>query len=338
MIKRKDFLFLFDVTDGNPNGDPDAGNQPRIDPITGHGLVSDACTKRKIRNRVQIAKGEQDGYAIYVAEGAILNHTHEEAYQRLGLQVPVKPSKPKGKGKVKKDETPTLTREQVKQLREDARRVETEMCRRYFDVRTFGAVMATDIDAGEAKGPVQITFARSIDPIAPLEHSITRLAVTTETESIKQRGGNRTMGRKYTVPYALYLGRGFLNPHFAGLTGFSDDDEAVFWDAMRNMFEDDRSAARGFMSLRKLVIFTHECPLGNAPAHQLFDRVRVARKNPGKEATGYSDYDIEIDVDKLPAGVAVEIWPEELAKKTKPSEEGAEVDAVPDESLEEVLA
>jgi CRISPR-associated protein Csd2 len=296
-MERKDFLFLFDVSDGNPNGDPDAGNMPRIDASTNQGIITDVALKRKIRNRVQIAKGTVDGYAIYVSEGAILNAKHTEAYERLKLPVP---GKKNGADKGSKDI------EEAKGNKANVALARAEMCKTYFDIRTFGAVMGTDINCGQVRGPIQITFSRSVDPIVQAEHCITRMAVTTEEESKKQAGGNRTMGRKYTVPYGLYVGRGFLNAHFAEQTGFNEADESVFWDAFTNMFEDDRSSARGMMALRKLVIFEHDNPLGNAQAHKLFDRVNVIRNN-GKEAMSYSDYTVNIDQDGLPKGVNVKV-------------------------------
>jgi CRISPR-associated protein Csd2 len=296
-MKRKDFLFLYDVCDGNPNGDPDAGNMPRIDPSTNQGIITDVALKRKIRNRVQIAKGTVDGYAIYVSEGAILNAKHTEAYERLKLPVPRKKT---GSEKGSKDI------EEAKGNKNNVALARAEMCKTYFDIRTFGAVMGTDIDCGQVRGPMQITFSRSVDPIVQAEHCITRMAVTTEEESRKQSGGNRTMGRKYTVPYGLYVGRGFLNVNFAEQTGFTEEDEAVFWDAFTNMFEDDRSSARGMMALRKLVIFEHDSPLGNAQAHKLFDRVTIVRNN-GKEAMSYNDYSVSVDQDGLPKGVNIDV-------------------------------
>lgn len=250
---RYDFVLLFDVKDGNPNGDPDAGNLPRIDPETGHGLVTDVCLKRKVRNYVQLDKGSAEGYDIFVKEKAILNNLIDEAHEQETVK-----SKEKG------------------EKTEAARQF---MCGKYFDVRTFGAVMSTGKNAGQVRGPLQLTFARSIDQIVPLEHSITRMAVATEAEAEKQQGDNRTMGRKFTVPYALYRCHGFVSAPLAAQTGFSEDDLELFWQALVNMFEHDRSAARGQMAARKLIIFKHDGKMGNAPAHQLFDMVKVAPAN-----------------------------------------------------------
>jgi len=247
---RYDFVLFFDVKDGNPNGDPDAGNLPRIDPETGHGLVTDVCLKRKVRNYVQLDKGATQSYDIFVKEKAILNSLIDEAHEQDAV-----------KTKEKGEKT------------EAARQF---MCGKYFDVRTFGAVMSTGKNAGQVRGPVQLTFARSVDQIVPLEHSITRMAVATEAEAERQQGDNRTMGRKFTVPYALYRCHGFVSAPLAAQTGFSEEDLELFWQALINMFEHDRSAARGQMSTRKLIVFKHDGKMGNAPAHQLFDMVKVA--------------------------------------------------------------
>lgn len=288
---RYDFAFFFDVKDGNPNGDPDAGNSPRIDPETGHGLVSDVCLKRKIRNYVCLARsngdGPQAGYDIYVKEGAILNQQHQRAYDAL----PLKDSSDRKPGK------------------NDANKVNAArqwMCQTFFDVRMFGAVMSTGVNCGQVRGPVQLTFSRSIDPIVALEQSITRMAVTTEEESKKQEGGNRTMGRKELVPYGLYLCHGFVSPHLATQTGFSDDDLNLLWDALEGMFDHDRSAARGEMVSRKLVVFEHESALGNAPAHSLFTRVSVARNDTTKPPRAFSDYTLEVNRDDLPPGITLD--------------------------------
>lgn len=280
---RYDFALLFDVQDGNPNGDPDAGNLPRIDPETGHGLVTDVCLKRKIRNFVQIAKGEDVGYDIYIKEKAILNQLHERAYTELKLDTSdTKEGKRKGKG------------DQVAQAQE-------WMCRNYFDIRTFGAVMSTGTNCGQVRGPVQLTFARSVAPVLPLEHSITRMAVTTEKEADAQQGDNRTMGRKNTIPYGLYLAHGFVSAHLAKQTGFGADDLELLWKALENMFEHDRSAARGLMATRGLYVFEHESHLGNAPAHALFERITVAP--PSGPARSFSDFQVHVDASGLPQGV-----------------------------------
>lgn len=280
MDKRYDFVFLFDVVDGNPNGDPDAGNLPRVDPETGHGLVTDVCLKRKIRNYVATVKNGEKGYNIYVVEKAILNNQHALAYKALKID----PKK-------------------AKQAERDKAR--DWMCQNFFDVRTFGAVMSTDVNCGQVRGPIQMAFARSIDPIVSLEHAVTRCAVTTEKEAEKQQGDNRTMGRKFTVPYALYRCHGFVNPFLADQTGFSEADLDLFWAALGQMFELDRSAARGQMTPRALVVFEHETKLGNAPAHKLFDLVKVTRKNAEKPARAFEDYEVAVDKKSGPEGVKI---------------------------------
>lgn len=289
---RYDFAFLFDVSDGNPNGDPDAGNAPRVDPETGHGLVSDVCLKRKIRNYICLAKVEaetghpEQGFDIYVKERAILNSQHRRAYEALGLD--------SEKGRKKEDKTGNI--DQARQW----------MCQTFFDVRMFGAVMTTDINAGQVRGPVQITFARSIDPIVSLEQSITRMAVTTQREADAQEGGNRTMGRKEIVPYGLYLAHGFVSPQLAGQTGFSTDDLALLWTALRGMFEVDRSAARGLMTAQGLWAFEHESPLGNAAARRLFDRIHIVRRDTIRPTRSFADYDVSVDLTGLPSGIQCE--------------------------------
>lgn len=298
--RRYDFVLLFDVTNGNPNGDPDAGNAPRVDPETGHGLVSDVCLKRKIRNFVTLVKGSaagepEKGYDIYVKERAILNQQHQRAYDALGLGGDGKSTRKKAKGEAgesRNDERP-----------EDAAR--RWMCEHFFDIRMFGAVMSTEVNAGQVRGPVQLTFSRSVDPIVSLEQAITRMAVTTEREAEKQEGGNRTMGRKELVPYGLYVAHGFVSPYLARQTGFSHGDLELLWKALEQMFEHDRSAARGEMTTRKLVVFEHESALGNAPAHRLFERLRVDRKDPSKPPRRYEDYEVTLDSDKLPQGIQV---------------------------------
>jgi CRISPR-associated protein Csd2 len=286
---RYDFVLLFDVTNGNPNGDPDAGNSPRIDPETGHGLVTDVCLKRKIRNYVCLAKtnpsnGEPEpGYDIYVKEKAVLNQQHQRAYTALKLD-------PESKGKEKAG--------QISEAR-------AWMCQTFFDIRMFGAVMSTDVNCGQVRGPVQLAFSRSLDPIVALEQSITRMAVTTEREAEQQEGGNRTMGRKEIVPYALYVNHGFISPHLAADTGFSEADLNLLWEALKMMFEHDHSAARGEMASRKLVVFEHESLLGNSPAHVLFDRIKITRKDATRPARAYSDYEVVLDKENLPAGITV---------------------------------
>jgi CRISPR-associated protein Csd2 len=276
---RYDFVYLFDVKDGNPNGDPDAGNLPRVDPETGHGLVTDVCLKRKVRNFVLACPPEGSGYDIFIKEKAILNTLIDEAHEQEEVKV-----KEKG-GKT-----------------EEARKF---MCKKYFDIRTFGAVMSTGKNAGQVRGPVQITFSRSIDPITTLEHSITRMAVATEAEAESQSGETRTMGRKFTVPYALYRCHGFISANLAEQTGFSEQDLALFWEALKNMFEHDRSAARGQMEGRKLIVFKHESKLGNGPAHQLLSRVKVAKKEASAPAREFADYAVTVDGSNLPSGVGL---------------------------------
>jgi CRISPR-associated protein Csd2 len=266
---RYDFVLLYDVKDGNPNGDPDADNQPRVDPETEHGLITDVCLKRKVRNYIQTAYAEEEGMEIYVRDGSILNVQHERA----------------GRDK----------------STEDAR---TWMCRNFFDIRTFGAVMSTgERNCGQVRGPIQMTFGRSIDPVIISGHTITRCAVTTEKEAAG-RDKNQTMGRKYTIPYALYRTHGFISPALAAKTGFSEDDLSKFWMSLANMFDTDRSAARGLMSTCKVIVFKHDSYLGNASASSLFNRVTVAQVNsPARE---FSDYIVTINSSDLPRGVTLQ--------------------------------
>ena len=274
---RIDFVYMFDVQDGNPNGDPDAGNLPRVDAETGMGLVTDVCLKRKVRNYVQVAKNLGDGYDIFIKEKAVLNTLIDKAHDDAEV-------------KSAKDKT------------EAARRF---MCKNYFDIRTFGAVMSTGKNAGQVRGPIQLTFARSVDPVETSEHSITRMAVATEKEADKQEGGNRTMGRKATVPYGLYVCHGFISANLARQTGFSEDDLALFWEALKNMFDTDRSAARGLMSAQKLIVFKHDSMLGNAPANKLFDLITVTKICDGAPRS-FKDYSVTIDRDNVPLGITVE--------------------------------
>jgi CRISPR-associated protein Csd2 len=287
MNNRYDFIYLFDVKDGNPNGDPDAGNLPRIDPETGHGLVTDVCLKRKVRNFIQMVKAEaQDkdadrnaqGFDVYVREKAILNNQHLRAYKSLDLD-------PK---KAKQEE-----RDQTREW----------MCKNFYDIRAFGAVMNLEINCGQVRGPIQFAFGRSIDPVVTSEHAVTRCAVATEKEAEKQSGDNRTMGRKFTVPYGLYMAHGFINPFLANQTGFGDEDLTLLWDALKNMFEHDRSAARGLMGAQKIIVFKHDSALGNAPANKLFDLVSVKRKEGVEVARSFSDY--EVTIAQPPAGVEI---------------------------------
>ncbi len=307
---RYDFVYLFDVRNGNPNGDPDAGNLPRLDPETNHGLVSDVSLKRKVRNYVELAKAGVEGHHIYVEEGAILNEKHRQAY---------KDARP-GDTKVEKDAKLNPKDDA------EAKQIRDFMCRNFFDVRTFGAVMSTGINAGQVRGPVQITFANSIEPILPQEISITRMAATNEAEKKKQAEGgeegnervdNRTMGRKYIVPYALYRAHGFISAKLAERTGFSDDDLGLLFEALCTMFEHDHSAARGEMATRRLIVFKHGNAMGNAPAHALFERISVGRNIDGDfrpidrnidnypPARAFSDYAVTIDRDNLPEGVEI---------------------------------
>lgn len=271
--KRYDFVFLFDVQDGNPNGDPDAGNLPRIDPETGMGLVTDVCLKRKVRNFVQMTQSGEH-HDIFIREKGILNNLIDEAHEQENV-----------KTKEKGDKT------------EAARQY---MCKRYYDIRTFGAVMTTGKNAGQVRGPVQLTFSRSIDPIITLEHSITRMAVTNEKDA-SETGDNRTMGRKFTVPYGLYRCHGFVSAHFAKQTGFSDQDLELFWQALINMFDHDHSAARGQMNARGLYVFEHGNSLGDAPADNLFKRIRVAKKEGTDIARSFDDYTVNVDGQELGA-------------------------------------
>lgn len=284
--KRYDFVLLFDVQDGNPNGDPDAGNLPRIDAETGMGLVTDVCLKRKVRNYAQIS-----GKDIFVKEKAILNNKIDEAYAELRIDLHDVPADPKDGKKRKKDG--------VAQGGEvDKGRV--FMCAKYYDIRTFGAVMSTGANAGQVRGPIQMTFARSVEPVVALEHSITRMAVATEAEAEKQSGDNRTMGRKYTVPYGLYRAHGFVSANLAHQTGFSEEDLNLFWAALLNMFEHDRSAARGLMSTRGLYVFEHSSALGNAPASHLFEQVVVKRSEDSEgPARSFIDYQVLVDESNL---------------------------------------
>lgn len=284
---RFDFVLFFDVKNGNPNGDPDAGNMPRIDPETGHGIVSDVCLKRKVRNYVDLVKGQdvdgpdvaegELGYKIYVQEGAVLNERNKKAYVHYDMK-PSEKKLPKGE--------------------QDRLKVTKFMCDNFFDIRSFGAVMTTGVNCGQVRGPIQMCFAESVDPVMPMEMSITRMAVTKEEAAEKER----TMGRKQYIPYGLYRVEGFVSASLAEKTGFSQEDLDLFFSALTNMFENDRSAARGLMSSRKLLVFKHESKLGNAPAHRLFEAVKVNRLIPAaQEARSFSDYTIEVG--DIPEGV-----------------------------------
>jgi CRISPR-associated protein Csd2 len=276
--KRHDFVLLFDVTDGNPNGDPDAGNLPRVDPETMHGLVTDVAIKRKVRDWVDITHGSKERYKIYVQnKGIALNTLHERAYTSMNL---------KSTG--------------AKQKAEDVEQVRGWMCENFYDIRTFGAVMTTNVNCGQVRGPVQLTFARSIDPIVPLDLAITRVAIT-------KAGEDKTteIGRKAVVPYALYKGYGFVTPHFAKQTGFSAEDLELFWTALQHAWELDRSASRGMLAFRGLYIFSHDNSLGNAPAHSLLERVKVATAEGVKAPRHITDYSVTVDDASNPDGVTL---------------------------------
>lgn len=342
--KRYDFVLFFDVQDGNPNGDPDAGNLPRIDAETGLGLVTDVCLKRKIRNYVQLTRIDEKPTRIYIKEKAVLGRAHWEAFKALDIplgeetraEVPqdvielieefdlpesmtleedddrimlvvaadadikeikqyLKEAKPSKALKAFFDKTINIVKAR-KPKAEETEKGRQWMCEQFYDIRTFGAVLSlkTAPNCGQVRGPVQLTFARSVEPIVSLEHSITRMAVATEAEAEKQSGDNRTMGRKFTIPYGLYRCHGFISANLASQTGFSKEDLALLWEALGNMFEHDRSAARGLMSTRALVIFEHSGPLGNKPAHELFSRVTVKRTTDSP-ARAFSDYQLLLD-------------------------------------------
>ncbi len=321
LTRRHEFVLFFDVTNGNPNGDPDAGNLPRLDPETNRGLVSDVCLKRKVRNFVELARDGEPGYRIYVTEGAILNEKHREAYKAVRAG----------------DETVAKAPKLSPKSDDEMARVRGWMCDNFFDIRTFGAVLSTGINAGQVRGPVQITFARSVEPVLPLEISITRMAATNEREKQQrdaaggddERTDNRTMGRKHIIPYGLYRAHGFVSAplasHSTKGTGFTEADLDLLWQALTTMFEHDRSAARGEMATRELIVFSHDSALGNAHADKLFDTVAAWRKLPdadaadaanlhaiGADAIGnwpparsFADYAITVDAAKVPAGVTV---------------------------------
>jgi len=277
---RYEFVLFFDVENGNPNGDPAAGNLPRLGPDTSRGLVTDVCLKRKVRNYVELAKGNAAPYEIYVREKAVLTAQQQRAHEALG---------------------------EVDKKADRTTQARAWMCRNFFDVRTFGAVMSLkEFNCGQVRGPVQLAFARSVDPVVPLDVSITRMAVATEREAAEQGGDNRTMGRKSIVPYGLYRAEGFISAHLAAQTGFCADDLELFWQALESMFEHDHSAARGKMASRALVVFEHESALGNAPAHKLFDLVTTARAtDPALPARTFEDYAITVNEAGAPAGVKV---------------------------------
>lgn len=302
MQNRYEFVFLFDVKDGNPNGDPDAGNLPRTDPETGHGLVTDVCLKRKIRNFVGLLKQEKPPFEIYVKEKAVLNRFHERAY----VEQKIEPKVAKGETGSKSD------KKKLPKSDEDARELTKWMCANFFDIRAFGAVMTTDVNCGQVRGPIQFSFGRSIDPIVILDHAVTRCAVTNERDLEKER----TIAHKFTVPYALYRVHGFINAHLAEQTGFdaNGEDLAIFLQALEQMFETDRSAAHGEMTARRLILFKHASKLGNAPAHRLLSRVQVQSlpsgigadsASGGKPPRGFEDYTVTVDRTNLPEGIII---------------------------------
>lgn len=281
---RYDFVILFDVENGNPNGDPDAGNMPRVDPETGLGLVTDVCLKRKIRNYVEMAKEDSAGYRIYIKDQVSLNRNDAEALEYLGIDKDLKAAK-------KNDPEIDI-------------KIRDWMCANFYDIRTFGAVMTTFVkgalNCGQVRGPVQLGFARSIDPIVPQEVTITRVAITTEADAEKK---GTEMGRKYIVPYGLYRAEGFVSANLARKsTGFSEDDLQLLWQAILNMFENDHSAARGKMAVRELIVFKHASELGNAPSYKLFDAVHIARKDGVEIPRSYHDYAVTVE-ESLPVGV-----------------------------------
>jgi len=280
---RYEFVYLFDVENGNPNGDPDSGNMPRIDPETSHGILTDVCLKRKVRNFVEITKKNESPFKIYVREKAVLSSERKDAYAALTAEE-------------KKDAATSITQGQV------------FMCKNYYDIRAFGAVMSTkENNCGQVRGPIQLNFSRSIEPVVPLEVSITRMAVETAKEAKDQSGDNRTMGRKHIVPYGLYRVEGYVSAFLAQQTGFCEEDLQILWDALTNMFDHDHSAARGKMCARKLVIFKHATELGNAPAHKLFDLIKVFRStDPARPARAFSDYKVEVNKSGLPQNVTIE--------------------------------
>jgi len=288
MKNRYDFIYLLDINDANPNGDPDAGNLPRVDAESGQGLITDVCLKRKVRNYVELTRTATPGHDIYVREKAVLIRAHERAYEAIKSESQAVEGKRKGSG-------------------DDVEKARQWMCRNFYDIRAFGAVMTLATNCGQVRGPIQLAFARSIDPIVASEHAITRMAVATEREAESQQGDNRTMGRKFTVPYALYRTHGFVNPFLAEQTGFSDDDLELFFEALENAFQFDASAARpaGSMAPRTLLVFKHETPLGKAPSHALFDRLKVAsfEETPaedGKPPRKYEHYQRRITFDDQP--------------------------------------
>ena len=318
LSNRYDFVLIFDVKDGNPNGDPDAGNMPRLDAESGHGLVTDVSLKRKVRNFVGLVK-EQDQrepaagekrFEIYVREKAILNQQHQRAYAALKLDAPAEETAESAAEPVNADaKKKKPAKEKRKGSASDVSQARDWMCQNFFDIRTFGAVMSTGVNCGQVRGPVQLTFARSVEPVVSLEHSITRMAVATEAEAEKQQGDNRTMGRKHTVPYGVYVAHGFVSSFLAKQTGFGDDDLELLFKALEQMFEHDRSAARGEMATRGLYVFKHDGELGNAPAHSLFERLQVRPPVAGTVARSFDAYSVLFDNQSLAVGQQVQPVP-----------------------------
>lgn len=311
LTNRYDFVLIFDIKDGNPNGDPDAGNMPRMDAESGHGLVTDVSIKRKVRNFVGLVK-EQDErepepgekrFEIYVREKAILNLQHQRAYSALKLDAVEAPAEDQPQAEFALEEAEAKpdakkkkpAKEKRKGSADDVNQARQWMCQNFFDVRTFGAVMSLGTNCGQVRGPVQLTFSRSVEPIVALEHSITRMAVATEGEAEKQQGDNRTMGRKHTVPYGVYVAHGFVSSFLAKQTGFDDSDLELLFQSLEQMFEHDRSAARGEMATRGLYVFKHDSELGNAPAHALFDRLKVKQKEEGAVTRSFDGYEVTFD-------------------------------------------
>ena len=299
LTARQDFVLLFDVKDGNPNGDPDAGNMPRIDAETGHGLVTDVALKRKVRNFVGLVKECKPPFDIYIKEKGVLERTHRAAYEAIGASAELGTD----------DKEPKDAKKKRKGSADSVEKARDWICRNFYDVRTFGAVMSTGVNCGQVRGPVQMTFARSLDPIVASEHSITRMAVATEKESDSQDGDNRTMGRKHTVPYGLYRSHGFVSSFLARQTHFSADDLALFYQALESMFEHDRSAARGQMATRGLYVFTHTSDLGNAHAHALFDKLTVQNRAPDAPARDFGAYEVLFDGAAMAVGEVREAAP-----------------------------
>ena len=315
LAHRYDFVLVFDVKDGNPNGDPDAGNMPRLDAESGHGLITDVSLKRKVRNFVGLVKEQDerepvDGekrFEIYVREKAILNHQNQRAYSALNLAVaPEEQAQDATENAATDAKKKKPVKEKRKGSADEVSQARKWMCQNFFDVRTFGAVMSIGVNCGQVRGPVQLTFARSVEPIVALEHSITRMAVATEGEAEKQQGDNRTMGRKHTVPYGVYVAHGFVSSFLAKQTGFGDDDLELVFQALAQMFEHDRSAARGEMSTRGLYVFKHDSELGNAPAYALFERLQIKPKEGGAVARSFDAYSVAFDGQSLAVGQSVQ--------------------------------